>query len=144
MKLADGLFLESCREVASKYPSIEYNEIIVDNCCMQLVQSPSKLKSWSCDNDQKYFSQIALSVCCFVILNVFYLINLRFKECLLRSPGILSILGFQRWGPTFYYNKTLIFCLVLFKYNCLLCQYRTFGTCNYFDYYLMWGSELER
>ncbi|XP_068317099.1 isocitrate dehydrogenase [NAD] regulatory subunit 1, mitochondrial-like [Pyrus communis] len=37
MKLANGLFLESCREVATKYPSINYNEIIVDNCCMQLV-----------------------------------------------------------------------------------------------------------
>ncbi|KAJ0014562.1 hypothetical protein Pint_19765 [Pistacia integerrima] len=27
MKLADGLFLESCREVATKYPSIKYNEV---------------------------------------------------------------------------------------------------------------------
>ncbi|KAL3514942.1 hypothetical protein ACH5RR_021844 [Cinchona calisaya] len=42
MKLADGLFLESCREVASKYPSIKYNEIIVDNCCMQLVSKPEQ------------------------------------------------------------------------------------------------------
>ncbi|KAL6882719.1 hypothetical protein ACP4OV_011409 [Aristida adscensionis] len=42
MKLADGLFLESCREVASKYPGIEYNEIIVDNCCMQLVAKPEQ------------------------------------------------------------------------------------------------------
>ncbi|MCD7462404.1 isocitrate dehydrogenase (NAD(+)) idh1 [Datura stramonium] len=42
MKLADGLFLESCREVASKYPGIKYNEIIVDNCCMQLVSKPEQ------------------------------------------------------------------------------------------------------
>ncbi|KAB2636385.1 isocitrate dehydrogenase [NAD] regulatory subunit 1 [Pyrus ussuriensis x Pyrus communis] len=42
MKLADGLFLESCREVATKYPSINYNEIIVDNCCMQLVSKPEQ------------------------------------------------------------------------------------------------------
>ncbi|KAI4375786.1 hypothetical protein MLD38_013612 [Melastoma candidum] len=42
MKLADGLFLESCREVATKYPSIKYNEIIVDNCCMQLVSKPEQ------------------------------------------------------------------------------------------------------
>eukprot|EP00850_Spirogloea_muscicola_P011388 SM000070S21354 [mRNA] locus=s70:660286:663012:+ [translate_table: standard] len=27
MKLADGLFLESCREVAKNYPSIKYNEV---------------------------------------------------------------------------------------------------------------------
>ncbi|CAL5057351.1 unnamed protein product [Urochloa decumbens] len=42
MKLADGLFLESCREVAKKYPGIQYNEIIVDNCCMQLVAKPEQ------------------------------------------------------------------------------------------------------
>ncbi|KAH7332058.1 hypothetical protein KP509_20G066100 [Ceratopteris richardii] len=42
MKLADGLFLESCREIAKKYPGIEYNEIIVDNCCMQLVARPEQ------------------------------------------------------------------------------------------------------
>ncbi|CAN0926103.1 Isocitrate dehydrogenase [NAD] regulatory subunit 1, mitochondrial [Linum grandiflorum] len=42
MKLADGLFLESCREVAARYPAIAYNEIIVDNCCMQLVSRPEQ------------------------------------------------------------------------------------------------------
>ncbi|TYH94800.1 hypothetical protein ES332_A12G063800v1 [Gossypium tomentosum] len=42
MKLADGLFLESCREVSTKYPGIKYNEIIVDNCCMQLVSKPEQ------------------------------------------------------------------------------------------------------
>ncbi|XP_017424118.2 isocitrate dehydrogenase [NAD] regulatory subunit 1, mitochondrial isoform X1 [Vigna angularis] len=42
MKLADGLFLESCREVATNYPGIKYNEIIVDNCCMQLVSKPEQ------------------------------------------------------------------------------------------------------
>ena len=40
MKLSDGLFLESCRRVASRYPDIEYNERIVDNTCMQLVMNP--------------------------------------------------------------------------------------------------------
>nr|GMD95920.1 isocitrate dehydrogenase [NAD] regulatory subunit 1, mitochondrial [Ipomoea batatas] len=42
MKLADGLFLESCREIANKYADIEYDEIIVDNCCMQLVSKPEQ------------------------------------------------------------------------------------------------------
>ncbi|CAI9272237.1 unnamed protein product [Lactuca saligna] len=42
MKLADGLFLESCREIAKRYPNIKYNEIIVDNCCMQLVSKPEQ------------------------------------------------------------------------------------------------------
>ncbi|KAM4582203.1 isocitrate dehydrogenase [NAD] subunit beta, mitochondrial isoform 2-T2 [Fundulus diaphanus] len=40
MKLADGLFLQSCAEVAELYPKIKYETIIIDNCCMQLVQNP--------------------------------------------------------------------------------------------------------
>ncbi|KAL4630139.1 isocitrate dehydrogenase NAD subunit beta, mitochondrial-like [Arapaima gigas] len=40
MKLGDGLFLQSCAEVAQLYPRIKYENIIIDNCCMQLVQNP--------------------------------------------------------------------------------------------------------
>lgn len=41
-KLSDGLFLDCAREVAQKYSEIEFNEILVDNCCMQLVQKPEQ------------------------------------------------------------------------------------------------------
>lgn len=40
MKLSDGLFLETYREVAKEYPQIKPREILVDNLCMQLVQNP--------------------------------------------------------------------------------------------------------
>ena len=40
MKMSDGLFLKCIREIASQYPDIEYNEVIVDACCMQLVRYP--------------------------------------------------------------------------------------------------------
>jgi len=40
MKLSDGLFLKCCREVASEFADIAYNELIVDNACMQLVMRP--------------------------------------------------------------------------------------------------------
>jgi isocitrate dehydrogenase (NAD+) len=41
MKLSDGLFLESCRTVAADYAGrIEFEDRIVDNMCMQLVQKP--------------------------------------------------------------------------------------------------------
>jgi isocitrate dehydrogenase (NAD+) len=41
MKLSDGLFLESCRTVAAEYGGrIEFEDRIVDNMCMQLVQKP--------------------------------------------------------------------------------------------------------
>ena len=42
MKLADGLFLRCCREVAERYPHIEYKELIVDNASMQLVMRPEQ------------------------------------------------------------------------------------------------------
>jgi len=40
MKLSDGLFLDCCKRVAREYTDIEYSEMIVDNCCMQLVTKP--------------------------------------------------------------------------------------------------------
>jgi isocitrate dehydrogenase (NAD+) len=41
MKFSDGLFLESCRTVAAEYDGrIEFEDRIVDNMCMQLVQKP--------------------------------------------------------------------------------------------------------
>ena len=41
MKLSDGLFLESCRNVAAQYEGrIEFEDRIIDNMCMQLVQKP--------------------------------------------------------------------------------------------------------
>src|SRR5262245_47176347 len=40
MKLSDGLFLEACRTVANDYPNVEFEDRIVDNMCMQLVQKP--------------------------------------------------------------------------------------------------------
>lgn len=42
MKLVDGLFLDCCREVAAKYPNIEFEEMIVDNTCMQLTKNPEQ------------------------------------------------------------------------------------------------------
>ncbi len=41
-KLSDGLFLECARKIAQQYPQIKFREILVDNCCMQLVQNPNQ------------------------------------------------------------------------------------------------------
>lgn len=40
LKYTDGLFFKVCKEVASEYPQIEYEEKLIDNMCMQLVQKP--------------------------------------------------------------------------------------------------------
>lgn len=41
MKFTDGLFFETCREVAKEYPQIKYDERLIDAICMQLVLKPS-------------------------------------------------------------------------------------------------------
>lgn len=42
MKFSDGLFLREAQAVAAEYPEIEFNDRIVDNMCMQLVQKPEE------------------------------------------------------------------------------------------------------
>lgn len=42
LKSTSGLFLKVAREVAAQYPDIESTEMIVDNCCMQLVMNPEQ------------------------------------------------------------------------------------------------------
>jgi isocitrate dehydrogenase (NAD+) len=43
MKLSDGLFLATVREVAAAYPHIKYEEMNIDNVCMRLVMNPEKM-----------------------------------------------------------------------------------------------------
>lgn len=40
MKLTDGLFLGTARQIAQEYPQVEFEDRIVDNMAMQLVQKP--------------------------------------------------------------------------------------------------------
>ncbi len=41
MKCTDGLFLATARDVAAKYPDIQFEDMIVDAMCMKLVQDPT-------------------------------------------------------------------------------------------------------
>jgi isocitrate dehydrogenase (NAD+) len=42
IKTASGLFLDVARSIAQEYPQIQFNEMIVDNTCMQLVMKPEQ------------------------------------------------------------------------------------------------------
>jgi isocitrate dehydrogenase (NAD+) len=42
MKFTDGLFLRVARQVAGSYPDVQFQEVLVDNMCMQLVQKPEE------------------------------------------------------------------------------------------------------
>jgi isocitrate dehydrogenase (NAD+) len=50
MKLSDGLFLEVSRQVAEGYSDIVFEDRIVDNMCMQLVQKPEDYDVLLCPN----------------------------------------------------------------------------------------------
>ena len=41
MRMTDGLFLECCRRVAARYPDVAYEEVVIDNLCMQLALDPT-------------------------------------------------------------------------------------------------------
>jgi len=43
MRLSDGLFIESCREVSARYPSVPYDEMSIDTCVLNLVQNPKRM-----------------------------------------------------------------------------------------------------
>jgi isocitrate dehydrogenase (NAD+) len=42
MKLTDGMFLEEFYEASKDYPELRTDDVIVDNCCMQLVTRPEQ------------------------------------------------------------------------------------------------------
>ncbi len=42
LKMTSGLFLDTGRDIARSYPDIAFNDIIVDNCAMQLVRDPTR------------------------------------------------------------------------------------------------------
>jgi isocitrate dehydrogenase (NAD+) len=41
LKMTSGLFLKTAKEIAPSFPEIEFSDLIIDNCCMQLVKDPS-------------------------------------------------------------------------------------------------------
>jgi len=50
MKLTDGMFLEEFYKAAERYPDIQADDIIVDNCCMQLVTRPEQFDAIVTEN----------------------------------------------------------------------------------------------
>ncbi len=42
LKITDGLFLACCREVAARYPEVQYDELIIDAACAHLVRHPGR------------------------------------------------------------------------------------------------------
>lgn len=61
MKLADGLFLECCRETAKDFPDIEFSDMIIDNTTMQLVSRPEQFDVMVLPN---LYGNIVGNVCC--------------------------------------------------------------------------------
>jgi isocitrate dehydrogenase (NAD+) len=61
LKITDGLFLRTVQKVAAGYPDIAFNDRIVDNLCMQLVQRPQEYDVLVLPN---LFGDIVSDLCC--------------------------------------------------------------------------------
>lgn len=44
LKFTDGMFLSEARKISLEFPNIEFEEMIIDNMCMQLVSNPSQFE----------------------------------------------------------------------------------------------------
>ncbi|KAL3289503.1 hypothetical protein HHI36_022921 [Cryptolaemus montrouzieri] len=64
MKLSDGLFLDTSKRIALEYPEIEHNDMIIDNCCMQLVSNPHQFDVMMMTN---LYGSIVSNVACGLI-----------------------------------------------------------------------------
>ena len=42
MKITDGIFLDACRHISSKYNDVDYEEMLVDACAAHLVRKPDQ------------------------------------------------------------------------------------------------------
>lgn len=68
-KLGDGLFLQCCREVASGYPDITFDSMIVDNTTMQVIRRLNETPlEFGKVSRCRYISTIHLPPCLFVFL----------------------------------------------------------------------------
>lgn len=60
MKLSDGLFLDCCRKVGREFPDITYEEVIIDNLCMQLVKDPTRFDVLLAEN---FYGDVLSDLC---------------------------------------------------------------------------------
>jgi isocitrate dehydrogenase (NAD+) len=42
MKMSDGLFLDCCKEVAAKYPTVQFEPMLLDQACLKITQDPTQ------------------------------------------------------------------------------------------------------
>lgn len=87
MKVSDGLFLQCCGEVAKEYPQIKFDNIIIDNCSMQLVSHPHKFDVLVLPN---LYGNILTNIACGLV----------------GGPGILSGVNI---GPNYAVFETVSF-----------------------------------
>jgi hypothetical protein len=98
-KLSDGLFLDTSRRIAKEYPEIEHNDMIIDNCCMQLVSKPHQFDVMIMTN---LYGSIVSNVVCGLI-------------------GGAGLLSGKNYGD--HVTTTYIFLTVTYSNNCFSTQF---------------------
>lgn len=117
MKSSDGLFLAVMREVAKDYPDIKHDDMIIDNCCMQLVSNPHQFDVMVMPN---LYGTIVSNVICGLIGGAGLLSG--------RNYGHEVISKLFLFGHAYYGIKDM----------------KSKGTYSFFNFYSLRFSSLER
>ena len=97
MKEGDGLFLKAAREVAADYPEIEFNDMIVDNTCMQLVSNPWQFDVMLLPN---LYGNIVGNVCCGLVGGAGLIAGQNYSTENITAPSRI-----QNFGASTHKNK---------------------------------------
>jgi isocitrate dehydrogenase (NAD+) len=97
MKLGDGLFLKCCQEISKLYPNIEFEAMIVDNACMQLVAKPQQFDVM-------------------VMPNLYGNIIANLATGLVGGAGLVAGEGYSEVQSIVFFTKYIEFCLFAFLF----------------------------
>ena len=107
MKLGDGLFLKCCQETAQLYPQIEFESMIIDNTCMQLVSHPQQFDVMVMPN---LYGRIIDNLAAGLVGGAGVVPGASYSsECVIHEPGARHTYG-QAVGKNIANPTAMLFC----------------------------------
>lgn len=89
IKLSDGLFLQCAKELAKEYPDIKHDDIIIDNCCMQIVSNP---KQFDVIVTLNLYGMIITNILCGLTGGPGLMSGMNIgKECVIFEPAVRTV-----------------------------------------------------
>ncbi|KAF5284623.1 hypothetical protein FQA39_LY16981 [Lamprigera yunnana] len=102
MKLTDGMFLEVARNVSKEFPQILHEDLIVDNCCMQIVSKPSQFDVLLVNN---LYGSIVGNLLCGLIGGSGLLHGTNYGECV-SLGNVYEIMLTRYWKAVVFESAT--------------------------------------